>query len=223
MMMPSDKPVLCSIQVGMPTPYGTEGAAEEMDRAWVTSFAKQPVAGPVWFGRENLAGNQQADTINHGGPDKAALCYAAGHYPNWRAELERPDFPHGGFGENFTIAGLSEEHVCIGDTYQIGAARAQVSQPRGPCWKIARRWRIADLTARVLASGRTGWYLRVLAEGNVAAGQPVVLLDRPYPQWTIARVNTIIHHRGDPESAALAACPLLASGLRERLARRVAE
>ena len=220
--MPTDQPLLCSIQVGMATAYGTEAAADEMDRAWVTSFAKQPVAGRIWFGRENLAGNQQADTKNHGGPDKAALCYAAGHYPDWRAELERPDFPHGGFGENFTIAGLSEAKVCIGDTYQIGEVRAQVSQPRGPCWKIARRWRIEDLTARVLASGRTGWYLRVLTEGYVETGQSVALLDRPYPEWTIARVNGIIHHRGDPDTAALAVCPLLASGLRAVLARRVA-
>ena len=215
-----NNPVLCSIQVGVPTHYGSAGAANEMDRAWTTSFAKQPTAGPCWLGRENLAGNQQADTKNHGGPDKAALCYAASHYPDWRAELARPDFPHGGFGENFTIAGLCELTTCIGDTYAIGRARVQVSQPRGPCWKIARRWRIEDLTARVLASGRTGWYLRVLSEGNVEAGMMLSLLDHPYPEWTIARVNEIIRHRGHPDTAALAACPLLNAGLRDRLAQR---
>jgi len=96
----------------------------------------------------------------------------------------------------------------------------RVSQPRGPCWKIARRWRIEDLTARVLTTGRTGWYLRVLIEGHVEAGMPIVLLDRPYPEWTIARVNEIIHHRGHPDTAALAACPLLNAGLRARLAKR---
>ncbi|MDQ2788133.1 MAG: MOSC domain-containing protein [Chloroflexota bacterium] len=219
-MMPTNDPVICSIQVGMPTPYGTEGAAKEMDRAWVTSFARQPVIGPRWLGRENLAGNQQADTKNHGGPDKAALCYGASHYPDWRAELDRPDFPHGGFGENFTIVGLTEQTACIGDTCVIGEARVQVSQPRGPCWKISRRWRIEDLTARVLATGRTGWYLRVLTEGNVEAGMPVVLLDRPYPAWTIARVNTVLYDRNHPDTAALAACPFLAAGLRDRLAKR---
>lgn len=221
-MMPIGQPTICSVQVGVPTQYGTAGAANEMDRAWVTSFAKQPVIGPCWLGRENLAGNRQADTQNHGGPDKAALCYAASHYPDWRSELNRPDFPHGGFGENLTVAGLSEQTVCIGDTYAIGAARVQVSQPRGPCWKIARRWRIEDLTARVLASGRTGWYVRVLTEGDVAAGMSVMLFDRPYSAWTVARVNAIIHHRGHPDTAALAACPLLAAGLRDRLARRAA-
>ncbi|MCA1667970.1 MAG: hypothetical protein LC793_11385 [Thermomicrobia bacterium] len=90
-MILTNDPVICSIQVGMPTPYGTEGAADEMDRAWVTSFAKQPIIGPCWLGRENLAGNQQADTHNHGGPDKAALCYSASHYPGWRAELDLRD------------------------------------------------------------------------------------------------------------------------------------
>ncbi len=218
--MPADDPIICSIHVGIPTHYGTEGAADEMNRAWVTSFAKRPVAGQCWLGRENLTGNQQADTKNHGGPDKAALCYGASHYSNWRTELDHPDFPHGGFGENFTIAGLSEQTVCIGDTCAVGEARVQVAQPRGPCWKISRRWRIADLTERVLKTGRTGWYLRVLTEGNVEAGMPVILLDRPYPVWTIARVNAIIHNRNHPDTAALAACPLLAAGLRGRLARR---
>ncbi len=169
-------PTILSIQVGMPTAYGTEGAEEEMDRAWVTSFYKQPVAGPRWLGRENLVGNQQADTENHGGPDKAALCYSAAHYPRWRAEIAGFDPPHGGFGENFTIAGQSEETVCIGDTYAIGEARVQVSQPRGPCWKIERRWRLPGLTARVRETGRTGWYVRVLIEGAVEAGMPLVLL-----------------------------------------------
>src|SRR3954453_4893555 len=109
----TNDPVLCSIQVGMPASYGPKEAAAEIDRAWTTSFFKQPVIGPCWLGAENLAGNQQADTKNHGGPDKAALCYAASHYPLWRAELDRPDFPYGAFGENFTVAGLSEENVCI--------------------------------------------------------------------------------------------------------------
>lgn len=217
--MPTSDPMICSIQVGIPTHYGTEGAPHEMDRAWVTSFARQPVTGPIWLGAENLAGNQQADTKNHGGPDKAALCYAASHYPLWQAEIGQ-QFPHGGFGENFTVAGQTEETVCIGDTYAIGDVRVQISQPRGPCWKIARRWRIEDLTTRVLATGRTGWYVRVLTEGNVEAGQPLTLLERPFPQWTVARVNAIINHKGDPETAALATCPLLADGLRTRLAKR---
>src|SRR5262245_32876559 len=97
------EPVILSVQVGTPTAYGTEGAADEVDRAWETSFFREPVMGPRWLGRTNLEGNRQADTKNHGGPDKAALCYSAEHYPRWRAEIAGFDPPHGGFGENFTI------------------------------------------------------------------------------------------------------------------------
>ena len=191
-----------------------------MDRPWVTSFFKDPVDGPVWLGLTNLAGDGQADLENHGGPDKAVLAYAAAHYPLWRAELGRPDLPYGAFGENFTIAGLTEATVCIGDVYAIGEARVQVSQPRQPCWKIARRWRIKDLTARVRETGRTGWYLRVLTEGYVEPGLPVTLIERPYPQWTVARATEIMHRRREAPAAAaeLAACPLLSTAWRETLA-----
>ncbi len=193
-----------------------------MDRPWLTGFFKEPVEGPIWLGQTNLAGDGQADLKNHGGPDKAVLAYAADHYPAWRAELDRSDLPYGAFGENFTIAGLVEETVCIGDVYAVGEARVQVSQPRQPCWKIARRWRIKDLTARVQATGRTGWYFRVLAEGYVQPGLPVTLLERPFPQWTVTRAGEIMRDRRDnPVAAAeLAACPLLSTNWRESLSPR---
>lgn len=217
-------PLLVSVNVGLPRQMGVEGAADPFDRPWRSGIVKEPVAGPVWLGRTNLAGDGQGDRQNHGGPDKAINSYSADHYPSWRAELALPDFPPGAFGENFTIAGLTEETVCIGDIYQIGAARVQVSQPRQPCSKLARRWRLKDLTARVEASGRTGWYCRVLAEGEVEWGLPVVLLDRPFPQWTIARANAIVRDRkGDPDAAAaLAACPALATSWQEALGKRAA-
>jgi len=212
-------PQLLSIQVGRPRHFGVEGAVDPMDRPWFSSFYKEPVEGPVWLGQTNLAGDGQADLENHGGADKAVLAYAGAHYPAWRMELNRPDLPYGAFAENFTIAGLTEESVCIGDIYTIGDARVQVSQPRQPCWKIARRWRIKDLTARVRETGRTGWYVRVLAEGYVEAGQPVILLERPFPRWTIAQATEIMHRRhDDPDAAAeLAASPLLSPVWRETL------
>ncbi len=212
-------PTLLSIQVSLPRHFGVEGAPDPMDRPWTTGFFKEPVEGPVWLGRTNLVGDGQADRKNHGGPDKAVLAYSAEHYPIWRVELNRPDLPYGAFGENFTIAGLTEETVCIGDVYAIGEARVQVSQPRQPCWKIARRWRIKDLTARVRETGRTGWYLRVLEEGYVEAGMPVELLERPFPQWTVARATEIMHRRNEDREAAmaLAACPALSAVWRESL------
>ncbi len=213
------KAVLVSIQVGLPRKLGVADAADPMDRLWESGFVKEPVSGPVWLGRTNLAGDGQADREHHGGPDKAVLAYAAAHYPLWRAELNRPELPYGAFAENFTIDGLTEETVCIGDVYAIGEARVQVSQPRQPCWKIARRWRIKDLTVRVRETGRTGWYLRVLQEGYVEPGLDVVLIERPFPQWTVARATEVMLHRREDRQAAaeLAECPLLASDWRRVL------
>lgn len=99
--------------------------------------------------------------------------------------------PHGAFGENMTIEGLDEETVCLGDIYQIGEAVVQVSSPRSPCWKIARRWGIKDLTATVDRTGRTGWYHRVLTEGHIEAGDEVKLLERPTPDWTVMRATRV--------------------------------
>lgn len=205
-------PVVLSVNVGQPRRMGVEGAPDPLDRPWTSGIFKEPVAGPVWLARTNLAGDGQGDRKNHGGSDKAVNAYSADHYPNWRAELARPDFPFGAFGENFTIAGLTEESVCIGDSYALGEARVQVSQPRQPCWKLSRRWRMQDLSARVEATGHTGWYFRVLAEGTVEQDLPLTLIDRPFPQWTIARANRImLGRKADPAAAAdLAACPALA-------------
>jgi MOSC domain-containing protein YiiM len=219
----SAAPTLLSIQVGQPREYGTEGAADPMDRPWETSFFKAPVEGPVWVGKTNVRGDAQADLRVHGGPDKAVMAYAAAHYPLWREELG-VEMPFGGFGENFTVAGQDESSVCIGDVYAVGGARLQVSQPRGPCWKIARRWRIRDLSARVQATGRTGWYLRVLEEGEVEAGMPIRLVERPHSGWTVARANHALYDRPFDRVAMLklAACPALASATREWLLYRAA-
>jgi MOSC domain-containing protein YiiM len=213
-------PLLVSIQVGLPRSYGQEGADDPMDRPWTTGFFKQPVDGPRRLGRTNLDGDGQADLVNHGGEDKAVLCYAASHYLEWREALHRPDLPHGAFGENFTIEGQNEELVCVGDTYSLGEAIVQVSQPRQPCWKLAWRWRIKELTAYVERSGRTGWYIRVLQEGEVRAGLPLTLLDRPYPEWTVMRAGKVMRNRRkDPEAAGeLAGVELLAASWREHLA-----
>jgi MOSC domain-containing protein YiiM len=160
---------LDSIQVGMPTSYGSEDAANVHDKPWTTGFFKQPIEGLVFVGKTNIAGDGQADLYNHGGVDKAVLAYSADHYPKWREELRLPEMPHGAFGENLTIAGLNEGSVCIGDIFRIGPVTFEVSQPRQPCWKLARRWRMHELTGLVVRNGRSGWYLRVLEEGWIEA------------------------------------------------------
>jgi MOSC domain-containing protein YiiM len=177
----------------------------------------------VYVGQTGLAGDGQADLENHGGIDKAALAYSAEHYPKWREELQIADMPYGGFGENLTIAGLDETGVCIGDMWQCGSVVFEVSQPRQPCWKTSRRWRIDDLSRRVIATGRSGWYLRVVEEGEIEAGLDLLLVRRVHPQWTVARANEILHHRKDDLTAAeeLANLPELALSWREMFLQRL--
>ena len=203
--------ILQSVQVGTPHRYGLAGSKEEMKRAWKTSFFRTPSTEPRWLYTTHLEGNTQADLKHHGSLDQAVLMYSAAHYPLWQAELDRHEMGAGGFGENFTVDGLSEVTTCIWDIYTIGEAQIQVSGPRYPCWKIERRWGIDGLTALAAKTGRTGWYCRVLQEGLIEPGMPVTLIERPYPQWTIALINGFAHHRNrDVETArAIAACPLL--------------
>jgi MOSC domain-containing protein YiiM len=224
--MPEPTPaVLRSIQLGTPTHYGFENAADAHDQPWTTGFFKTPVEGRVFADTTNLAGDGQADLMHHGGVDKAVLAYSADHYPKWRDELHMPDMPHGAFGENLTIAGLNEKSVCIGDVFRVGTVLFEVSQPRQPCWKLARRWRMHELTPAVVRNGRSGWYLRVLERGWIEAGMAVELMARPNPAWTIARAHEIMHHRKTDVAPAieLADLPELADSwvkeLRERAER----
>jgi MOSC domain-containing protein YiiM len=211
---------LLSIQVGKPVVHGSEGAADPLDRPWRTAFFKAPVSGPVWLGPTNLEGDAQANLKVHGGPDKAVLSYAASHYISWRSELGMPDLPFGAFAENFTIAGFDEQSVCIGDVYAIGdAVRVQVSQPRQPCSNISHRWRLPELTGRVEATGRTGWYSRVLTEGVVSAGLALELRERPAPDWSVARATHAMRNRRQQpaEAAALAELPFLSAAWQNTL------
>ena len=216
-------PAIVSIQIGQPTEYRHEGQTDGKPQTWTTAFWKLPVAGPVFVGGLGVAGDRQADLVNHGGSDKAVLAYSAEHYGHWRTHLNLPDMPHGGFGENLTIAGLDEGEVCIGDTWRAGPVTLQVTQPRQPCWKMSRRWQIADLAKQVIANGKSGWYLRVLSEGEIAAGAAMELVSRPHPAWTVARASELMHHRKDDLARAeeLAALPGLSAAWRESLHARL--
>jgi MOSC domain-containing protein YiiM len=217
--------ILYSIQIGTPKNYGSEDAVDTHDKPWTTGFFKTPMERPVFVGKTNLVGDGQADLKHHGGIDKAVLAYSADHYPKWRDELGMPDMPYGAFGENLSILGLSEKSVCIGDIFRIGNVTFEVSQPRQPCWKLARRWRMHELLGMVVRNGRSGWYLRVLEEGWIEPQMPVALLRRPNPTWSIAWANEILHHRRADLALTLelAAVPALADSwvqeLRERAER----
>ncbi|SMP73347.1 MOSC domain-containing protein YiiM [Neorhodopirellula lusitana] len=207
---------LRSIQVGKPQTLGT-------DKPWTSGFLKETVAEPLWLGTTNLAGDGQADLEHHGGPHKAVCVYSAEHYPYWRDQLQLPELKAGDFGENFTIGELTEHDVCIGDTWSIGEAVVQVSQPRQPCWKLARRWDIKTLALQVQQTGYTGWYFRVLQEGQVQQGNPARLVDRQWPQWTIEAANQLMHHDKKNMTAAkdLMAVPSLSPSWQATLAKRV--
>jgi MOSC domain-containing protein YiiM len=213
---------LLSIQVGAPAAHGADAISS---KPWRSGIFKFPVEGQVWVSALNLKGDGQEDLKNHGGPFRAVLAYSAEHYPQWRTELGRPDFPFGAFGENLTVTHLTEKTVCLGDVYAVGGVRLQVSQPRMPCWKLARRWGIKDLSARVQEKAMGGWYHRVLQEGYIEAEQEVVLIDRPYPQYTIDTLFALMSEwMEDREALAeLSTLEALTDGWRDHFAKRAGE
>jgi MOSC domain-containing protein YiiM len=186
--MPHPMVQLVSVQVGRPRDMRD-------DDPWVSAIFKDVVSGGVRLNATNLVGDQQADLSVHGGPDKAVCVYSADHLPFWRETLVRNDMTTGAFGENFSLTGVTEDDVCIGDVYEVGTAVVQISQPRSPCWKLARKWWRLDLPKIVVQEGKTGWYFRVLRTGDVAAGQELRRIDREYPQWTITEANRLAYAR----------------------------
>jgi MOSC domain-containing protein YiiM len=165
-------PALISIQVGMPrsVPQGGQEVS--------TGIFKLPVTNRLPLRSLNLDGDQQADLTVHGGRDKAVYAYPSEHYPFWKKELPGVDLPWGAFGENFTTEGLLESNVCLGDRFTIGTAEVVVTQPRNPCFKLNLKFGRDDMVTRFLASHRSGFYLRVLREGEVGAGDEIKIAHR---------------------------------------------
>ncbi len=213
---------LLSLQVGLPKEMVDPETSKAGSRTWVTGMFKTTVSRPVWLGRMGLDGDGQADLEHHGGHDKAVNAYPSEHYQYWRRTLGLSAMSFGAFGENFTTHGLLEPDLCIGDIVAVGGAVVQVSQPRQPCWKLARRWHIHDLALQVIATGLTGWYFRVLREGWVQEGMSLTLLTRPCPEWPVSLANVIMHHRPDDVGSAqeLALCRHLSQSWRRTLGLR---
>ena len=206
---------IASIQVGRPRDLAGSG-----ERPFRTAFGKERALFPVRATRDGLEGDAVADRRYHGGPDQAALAYPLDHYANWRAEGWTALAP-GSFGENLSVEAVSESSVCIGDVWRCaGGAVFQVTCPRVPCVKIARFHGRPELLERVVATGRTGWYLRVLEEGEAGEGS-VDLLDRPHPGWTVVRAALVSKENGTPEVAELARLVALGERWRAQLSRRV--
>jgi MOSC domain-containing protein YiiM len=163
----SEEMKLISVQVGRPRTVRWRG------KPVATGIYKQPVAGRVMVYQLNLDGDQQADLRVHGGPDKAVYVYPVEHYESWAQERGQTRDPFGQFGENFTVEGMVEETVHIGDIFQIGDTKLEVTQPRVPCYKLGLKMGSMQFLKRFLASGRTGYYMRVLEQGEVGAGDSI--------------------------------------------------
>jgi len=159
-----------------------------------SAIAKQPRSGELAVTALGLAGDEQGDLRVHGGTEKAIHHYPREHYALWAQELgEHPLLQApGAFGENFSTCGWTEQTVCLGDRVRVGTAVLEVSQGRMPCWKLNDRFAVKDMALRVQQSGRTGWYYRVLEEGVLAAGAALELIERPYPQWAVARLSSVL-------------------------------
>src|SRR5713226_7306028 len=167
---------LVSVNTGMPREVSWHG------RIVTTAIFKDPVAGRLALRKLNLDGDRQADLSVHGGAHKAVYCYSLEHYDYWKRELPGRELPMGMFGENFTIddggKGLPEESVHLGDRFSVGTAHVVVTQPRLPCYKLGVRFGSDDMVKRFLASGRTGFYVAVMREGEVGAGDEMEVIER---------------------------------------------
>jgi len=173
---------LLSVNAGLPREVEWRG------KVVLTSIFKAPVPGRVRVTRLNILGDRQSDLSAHGGADKAIYAYPSEHYAFWRNELPGTDFSWGAFGENLTTEGLLEDRVHIGDRFRAGSAEFIVTQPRMPCFKLGIRFNRPDMVKRFLHSGRTGFYLAVLREGDIGAGDPLELVAEDDSHITVADV-----------------------------------
>jgi len=159
----------------------------------VTGISKRPVFGPLHLGELGFDGDGVADLKNHGGPDKAGCVYSLNDYSHWE-EVLGVKLPPSAFGENLSVSNLKEADVCIGDIFQLGTALVQISQPRQPCKTLAARYGKNDLVKLVVDSGFTGFYFRVIEEGKVETGIPLILKENDPLNISISFANHIFHH-----------------------------
>jgi MOSC domain-containing protein YiiM len=195
-----------------------------------TGIYKNPVQAAIWLGKLTLDGDDQADKKVHGGPHQAAYCYPLAHYAHWQERLSANDLPYGTFGENFTITGLDEHNTFIGDVLQIGEAIVQVTMPRIPCFKLAHKLGDTKIIKEFLQSGRSGFYLRVLTEGNVKAGDDITLISHDpqaisvHTALILQKLDLALIKNSAPESILRSALSIisLAPLLKEEYTKRLA-
>ena len=206
-----------SVNVGLPREVVADG------RLVTTSIFKSAVSGRIPIRNNNLAGDRQSDLSVHGGRSKAVYAYPHEHYEFWRGQLRGVDLRPGTFGENLTTEGVLETDVHLGDRLRIGSAELVVTQPRMPCFKLGIRFGRADMVKRFLESRRSGFYLAVAVEGDVAAGDAIEVLERHPAAVTIPELlRMYLAEAGDPARLREAiATPALSDAWRHELQKRL--
>ena len=183
---------LLSVNVGLPRDIEWKG------RTVHTGIWKDPVRGRCRVRRLNLDGDGQGDLAGHGGEQRAVFVYQIESYRYWQQQLKRADFVPGQFSENFTIEGLPDDAVCIGDRYQIGSAVFEITQPRTTCYRVGIRMNEPRMPALLTSSGRPGFYFRVLQEGEVGAGDDIVKVGEAKERMTVAEINALLYSPDHP-------------------------
>jgi len=201
---------LLSVNVGLPRDVQWRG------RTVNTAIWKEAVQGRRRVNRLNVEGDRQADLRGHGGEQRAVFVYQIDSYRYWEERMGRDDLTHGQFGENFTVEGLADDEVCIGDRYRIGTALFEVTQPRVTCFRVGIRMDEPQMPGLLTSSGRPGFYLRVLEEGEVGAGDSIVAIARGPERMTVAQINSLLYFSPHPRDELERALriPALSSGWR---------
>jgi MOSC domain-containing protein YiiM len=181
---------LLSVNVGLPKDVPWHGETVHTG-AW-----KAPATGPVMARRLNLNGDGQGDTAGHGGEQRAVLVYQVSSYDHWRRHFGRDDLGYGIFGENLTVDGLPDDEVCIGDRYRIGEAEFEVSQPRVTCYRVGMRFGAPELAALLVSHHRPGFYMRVITEGRIEAGDAIVKTRGGPGSLSVADTDTLLYLPG---------------------------
>src|SRR5215813_14173640 len=183
---------LLSVNVGLPRDIQWKG------RTVHTGIWKDPVPGRCRVSKLNLAGDGQGDLAGHGGEYRAVFVYQIESHRYWQEQLKRTDLVYGNFGENFTVEGLPDDTVCVGDRYQIGSAIFEVTQPRVTCYRVGIRTNEPRMAALLTSSGRPGFYFRVMQEGDVGAGDEIVKVGEADERMTVAEVNALLYSPNHP-------------------------
>src|SRR5258707_14874869 len=204
---------LLTVNVGVPRDVAWQGKTVH------TAIWKTPVKGPRMVRRLNIDGDGQGDLTGHGGERRAVFVYQVDSYRYWQDQLGRNDFTYGQFGENFTVDGLSDKEVCIGDRYRIGQALFEVTQPRVTCYRVGIRMNEPQMAALLVAHGRPGFYFRVVEEGEVEAGDEITRVACGPERMSVSEIDALLYMPGHPRDQLERALriPTLSAGCRRSL------